>query len=461
LILFILWGLALTTNGVGGGGDSLTHYFISELAWTQPFYFFDQWGKPFFTLFSSPWSQAGFVGIKLFNTLCGVLASLFTCLTARELKKDWFFSIPLIAFIAPAFFTYLFSGLTEPFAALVSIVSVWLCLRGKVNTGFLLAGFLPFCRSEAQVFLVFFFLFGMLNGHWKKLPLLFIGYLAYSILGGFFHDNFLWVFDSPYDSQGSVYGKGVWYHYLARLGVMLGVPGVALAGLGFIQFFRRWFWLKDINWKTEPWLVHGPFTALLCAHSLVWALGIYGSAGLERTLMTAFPFLWIIMLDGLLLLRDLSAMIRKSWSPALPLLILVLQITYVLTNPSSKYYWQTNLFLNPENKFLKEEVGPYIKEHYPDVTTFVMDKPYMAVALDVNFKNPEQRQAWYIYNKAEEVDSASTLWLYDGYYVRTQYSITLEQIRSENKLEEIKSWDGPSDWNFVLFKKRASSAPTP
>ena len=90
-----------------------------------------------------------------------------------------------------------------------------------------------------------------------------------------------------------------------------------------------------------------------------------------------------------------------------------------------------------------------------------MDKPYMAVALDVNFKNPEQRQAWYIYNKAEEVDSASTLWLYDGYYVRTQYSITLEQIRSENKLEEIKSWDGPSDWNFVLFKKRASSAPTP
>ncbi|MGB0177979.1 MAG: hypothetical protein ACPF9D_12490, partial [Owenweeksia sp.] len=425
LVLVALWVIAFTTNGIGGGGDSLTHYFISELTWERPLYFFDQWGKPFFTLFTSPWAQLGFIGMKLFNTLCGVLASLVTCLTARELKREWIISIPFIAFIAPAFFSYLFSGLTEPFAALVSITSVWLCLSNRVSLGFLLAGFLPFCRSEAQVFLVFFFLFGLLNGHWKKIPLLFMGYLIYSVVGGFFLDSFLWVFQSPYDSQGSVYGHGVWYHYLQRLSVMLGIPGIALAGLGMLQFFRRWFVLKNLNWKKEPWMVHGPFFALLSAHSLVWALGIYGSAGLERTLVTAFPFLWLIMHDGILLLKDFSVMIRRKFWWALPALFLALQAVYFFTNPTSRYYWYSNLQLNPENTFLNEEVSPFIHANYPQVENYVIDKPYMAVALGINFKNPDQRHNWSMYHRMDEIDPQKTLFLYDSYYVPVQYGISL------------------------------------
>lgn len=458
LILGVLWIIAFTTNGVGGGGDSLTHYFISELSWEQPVYFLDQWGKPFFTLFSSPWAQLGFIGMKLFNTLCGVLASLITCLTARELKKEWVETLPFIVFIAPAFFSYLFSGLTEPFAALVSITSVWLCLTGRVSFGFILAGFLPFCRSEAQVFLLFFVLFGLLNGHWKKLPLLISGYLVYTIAGGIVFNDFLWPFHSPYDSAGSVYGSGVWYHYLERLSVMAGIPGIILAGLGIIHFFHRWFWAKNVNWKTEPWLVHGPFFALLSAHSLVWALGIYGSAGLERTLITAFPFLWIIMLDGVLLLRNLLMTMGKKWSLVLPAAFLILQTIYFLYIPTSKYYRQSNLYLNEENVFIKEEIAPFIKENYPTAKSFVIDKPYMAVALGINFKNHSQRYTWSMYNRLEDIDSEKTLFLFDNSYVPVQYGIDLAQIEKEGRLKMIKSWDAPNDWKYALFEKATPSA---
>lgn len=452
IVFLLLSVLAIITDGYGGGGDSLTHYFMARLAWQQPHFFMDLWGKPVFTLLASPFALLGFTAVKIFNVACGVLSSYFTCLVAQRLNKQLHWMILLIAFLAPAFYTYLFSGLTEPLAGLLAVFAVWLCLSGKVSAGFVAASFLPFARSEAQVFLLFFLIFGLLNHHYKKLPLLLSAHFLYAVISLLVFGDFFRALSSPYDSGGSVYGSGEWLHYIHNLKNMLAWPGIILAGIGLLRFIYRWFVLKNINWKTEPWLVHGLFFSLLLGHTVVWALGIYGSAGLERTLLAAFPFLWIIMLDGLLLLKDISSRISPKAAMALPVLALALQASFTFGSPASPYYWNAHMTRGAENDFFASEVARFIKENYPDTHLFVMDKPDMAIPLQANFMDAEDRLNWGAYHHPENVPD-DALWIYDSYYVPVQYGISLETIRKEKKLKEVQSFEGPEGWTYVLFEK--------
>lgn len=450
-MLPLLWGIAIYTNGLGGGGDSLTHYFMAKLSWTQPHYLLDLWGKPIFTMLSSPFAQFGFVGIKIFNVSCAVLASYFSCLSAKQLGKSLNWIILPLAFIAPAYYTYIFSGLTEPLAGMLGVMAVYLCLKGKITLGFLVASLLPFARTEAQIFLVFFLAFGLLNKHFKQIPLLLFGYILFSLIGGFTSGDFLWIFNSPYNSQGSVYGSGDWFHYFRSLKGMLGIPGITLACLGLLQFFWMWF-QKKINWKTEPWLIHGLFFALFGGHTIVWALGIYGSAGLERTLLTVFPLLWIIMLDGVLFLQQLTRRISTKAALVIPFAILLIQGIYTYRDPVAGYYWQTHMTPGAEYHYFKNNVATYIKQNYPQAQQFVMDKPDMAVALGANFMDEANRLNWSYYHHPEHIND-QTLWIFDSYYVPVQYGISLETINEEAKLKAVKSFDSPEGWHYVIYKK--------
>lgn len=450
-LLLALWLLAFSTNGTGGGGDSLTHFFFAKLSWQEPSNFFNHWGKPFFTIMASPWAQFGFIGMKLFNVLCGVGSSYLASLVAFKLVRPWAWAIPVLAFASPAYYTFLFSGLTEPFSSLVVIGAVYLCLSHRVGWGFILASFLPFCRSEAQVFLLFFILFGMINGNWKKLPLLLLGYIIIGISGLLYHKSVFWIFQSPYNPQGSVYGQGDWYHYIAELSKMMGLPFLCLAGLGIIQFFRKALVAKNFIWKTELWLVHGIFFSLLVGHSLVWALGIYGSAGLSRTLITVFPLLWLICLDGLILIKDLSTILFKGRRLILPITTLVLQCWVLATSPTTRYYYYTHLTLGPENKFINAEVAPFVKSNYPDCKRFVIDKPYLALAFGINFINPDERWSWSSYSHLHTLPE-DALFIFDEQYVPVQYGISLEHIRKEKKLRELHQWISPDGLQYVLFE---------
>lgn len=454
-ILLVLWTLALLTDGTGGGGDSLTHFFFSQLSWQEPENFFNHWGKPFFTILSSPWAQFGFVGIKLFNILCGVAASYLASLVAIRFSKSWSWAVPIIAFITPGYYTFLFSGLTEPISALTVIGAIYLCVSGRVGWGLFLASFLPFCRSEAQIFLLFFLIFAVLNGHWKKAPLLLSGYIIMGFAGSFYHDSFWWIFNNPYNPNGSVYGKGEWFHYIDQLAHIVGGPFIILLALGLIQFFRKVFILQNFDWKSELWLVHGIFFSLLFGHSLVWALGIWGSAGLSRTMLTVFPLLWLISLDGLILLKDLSSALFKKRAFVLPGILIFIQTYGVATSSVSKYYYFTHLTLSEEDRFIEREIGSYISKEYPEVHHFVIDKPYLAIALDINFIDPRKRSNWSGYQFLDNIPDEA-LFIFDEQYVPVQYGLQLDQVKSEDKLVMLKEWESPEGRTYTLFKKAQS-----
>jgi hypothetical protein len=65
----LLLALVYTSTDGYGGADSFQHYMISCYSWKHPHLLLDHWGKPIFTLLSSPFSQVGYKGLLLFNVL--------------------------------------------------------------------------------------------------------------------------------------------------------------------------------------------------------------------------------------------------------------------------------------------------------------------------------------------------------------------------------------------------------
>ena len=114
------------------------------------------------------------------------------------------------------------------------------------------------------------------------------------------------------------------------------------------------YYLKNQEWKKEPWLIHGLFFSLLVGHSVVWTLGIYGSAGLERTLITVFPLLWLIILDGILFSKQIIESLFKTSGKWVIAGILVCQVIFTWQSPMTKYYWYSMIEADQEFKFFKK-----------------------------------------------------------------------------------------------------------
>ena len=70
-IIFII--LAFFSEGSYGGADDITHYRFSRYAFKYPEFLLNHWAKPFYTLLIAPFSQIGFLGVRLFNVILGIL----------------------------------------------------------------------------------------------------------------------------------------------------------------------------------------------------------------------------------------------------------------------------------------------------------------------------------------------------------------------------------------------------
>lgn len=67
-------------------GDGISHFSISNESWNEPALFLDHWGKPLFTLLSSPFAQLGFKWYVGFNILVFALTVLVVFRLFRHLE---------------------------------------------------------------------------------------------------------------------------------------------------------------------------------------------------------------------------------------------------------------------------------------------------------------------------------------------------------------------------------------
>jgi hypothetical protein len=278
-------------------GDGIMHFFISQASWHDPLLFLHHWGKPFFTLLSSPFSQFGLVGLVVFNVLIFALTVIFGWKILRKSNTPLLFQIlfPFFLILTNDYTDTIIGGLTEPLFSFILVLSTWCFIQKNYLFFALLIGFLPFCRSEGQLLILLAVFLLIMKRQWKSISVVFIPFLIYAIIGFFVLDEFWWYFtQSPYSMDNAIYGSGTWSHYFISYKNYIGNHGLFSLALAFIVFvillikrgFNRFDWSLLLLFFTA-------FFTILFVHVYFWANGLNGSMGLTRITTQGLPSLLI------------------------------------------------------------------------------------------------------------------------------------------------------------------------
>lgn len=176
--------LASQSMGLSGGSDSYAHYLIAKNTWNHPSLFLDQWGKPLYNLIASPFAQFGINGVICLNILCLIVSGLLVYKITPKINLKFAFLGFLLTVFSPVFLDNTISSLTEPLCALLVILTIYLFVFKKYNLTAVLAGFLPYSRSEGFIVLgIVAIILIIIKKQYKLIPYLFIGSLFLNTLG--------------------------------------------------------------------------------------------------------------------------------------------------------------------------------------------------------------------------------------------------------------------------------------
>ncbi len=294
IIATVFWILIDNTYDAG---DSITHYAIAHYSWKHPHLLFDNWGKPVFTILSSPFAQFGWKGITFFNSIVGIL----TCWLIAEVIHTFNWKISpycaLLLFFIPNYPLALNSGLTEPLYGLLLTLTVYYIAAGKYTLSAIAISFLPFVRSEGFISMIVIAVFFIALSKWKEVVFMLTGTLCISVSGMFFHDkNILWIFSTnpytvsqPFDS----YGSGNWSDYFIKFYFMTGIPFTALFWIASSILGATLIKKIAVNFKTgvagTESLLLGLFFSFFLAHVVFWRFGLFNSFGMSRVLISIVP----------------------------------------------------------------------------------------------------------------------------------------------------------------------------
>lgn len=283
----------LLSTGILEGGDGVQHYQIARYSWQHPILLLHHWGKPLFTLLSSPFAQLGHWGMTLFNACCYIAACWLAdglLIRAGRLAR-WMFAPMLM--LVPVYGTMVLGGMTEVLFGTLAAGVILLFAQGRFNAALALASFMPFSRPEYVAFVPFALLWTMLHRRWRDLPWVLLGHSLYALIGAVVFRDPLWAFHhDPYTGAADIYGHGEPLHFIKESPEAFGAP---------------FLWLLIPSWLALAWLLlrkggRGqaalllfmavlPSFAVLVLHSFLWWKGLKGSLGLTRVLATTAPML--------------------------------------------------------------------------------------------------------------------------------------------------------------------------
>lgn len=298
-IIFIIYALYLGEN-ILDPGDGLKHFQIAKYSWEIPHLLFNHWGKPLFTILSSPYAQFGFSGMIFFNITLFIITAIFLIKIAKYLEfKNGLLAVVFL-FCSPIYFHNVLSGLTEVLFSALLTVSIYLLLKKNFLWSCIIFSFSFFSRPESSLILPFFLFYLVIEKQYKYIPLFFIGIVLFSVLGFPFYDDIFWVFTKrPYSSLGT-YGSGELLHFLKEYKNVFGTIISFFFLVGLIPLFKLGC-RKNTRKKAilSSLLLLAPIIAVVGGHSIMWWKGLQGSAGLTRVLTTIVPCVAIIALMGL------------------------------------------------------------------------------------------------------------------------------------------------------------------
>lgn len=433
LTLYYLW----ISTGTMGGGDSYVHFSISKYSWKHFNLFFDHWGKPVFTILSSPFSQNGLFFLKLFNVFCGILSALFVYLSAKKLfpQTGGFSAFGLL--LIPYFSALHISGLTEPLFTLFLTSIVYLVLMRRNEIAAIVLVLLPFVRTEGILFLPLLLLLWSVQKQWKPIGIVLLVGIFFNIMGAFFHEgDFLWFITKMPYSVVSNYESGSFFHFLQKSDMIFGLPVLIFSLLGWgIGLFKRAY----NTWEKKLVLIIFPVVYFLF-HSLLFGLGAGASAGLTRVMIVIAP---ILALNTEYALNYFS-----KWLPdkirLMPFIVFIVWVSIQFATSSRQPVepTQQQLTLDASLDYLEQNLT-YEKVYYYH--------PYVPVKLNYDpFSGEYCKERLPQENELQIGD----LLIWDNHFSPQEGALQLGEIKTDNHWEEMAHFGDEDNFAVYLFQRR-------
>lgn len=400
-IAILLTYLAIRTERFAGGGDTITHYLLSRFSWQYPHLLLDHWGKPVFTLISSPFAQFGLFGVVMMNILLGVGSAWLAWRIARilELPNAWL--LPVLVCFTPVFTETMLSGLTEIMFGFFLILPVFLFLKRKFIAGAVLVSFSLLVRTEGVFLIPVYGVYLLGVRQYKALPFLLSGFVVYSIVGWFHFGDIFWLITHmPYRGATDIYGTGGLTHFFRHAPKFFNPVVSALLVIGMLalvpEIIRA---VKGVSRRQEPGraatvLMVLVFLAYFLAHSVMWKTGIGNSLGLHRYMAAIVPLGGIIALGGLNRVVWLWARFVPTETGQAKLragriagtLLITLLIAFMVRSPFKAYpipqhLYGMDLVVKQASEFVRESGLDNRKIYYYD--------PALVIHLNLNPYDPD------------------------------------------------------------------------
>jgi hypothetical protein len=304
LIAALLIALQWLSTGIDGETDSITHYQIARYAFKYPHFFLDTWGKPLFTILSSPLAQFGYTGAVLFNLICGLLSAWFAYLIAKCLGYRHAWVAIVFTVFTPVYLFIMYTSLTEILFSTVLMAAIYLFISKRFIWAAVVISLIPFARAEGMMYILLFIPAFIWMKQYKVLPFLLTGFVAFSIAGWPLYHDLLWFFTKmPYSSSSSaLYGHGSFWFYFEMLDEIIDYPLLILSVTGLLYIIIN---LKnglknvhDVKYVTLYFLVIPSFFGFILAQSFLWWQGLMGVLSSTRFMACVLPLSALIALTG-------------------------------------------------------------------------------------------------------------------------------------------------------------------
>jgi hypothetical protein len=447
-------------------GDGIVHYQIARYSWKYPHLLLDLWGKPFFTLISSPFAQFGLKGMYIFQALNAAAISWFLFNIASKVNLKYAWTIPAFVFFAPVYFAIMNSGLVEICFGMMFMFSAWLVFSKKYYASALIASLIPFVRPEAYVVMPLLTVIYVYRRKFLAIPLLLTAAIIYTLIGYFHFKDILWIIHQNYQLVGDNYAgmKGSYFHYFEVYDQIWGTVYTVLLmlGIGIIlsQVYRLFRRKPEHEFVEEVFVLFlGCTVGCFILHSLLCGLpGILNNLGMLRYVAVLIPSSALIALIGLNMI-NLPAFTKISFLK--PAIVITVVILVVLSSFAQWYY----PFKPYNEQYVMKQMASYIQTTRPNFEKVCFLHPSLPVFADLDpFDN----------KRVETMRSAdlerlnqlpdSTLLLWDSHFMKVEGKIPFNWL-SENPnfimLKHYKFSNEELPFEACLFIRAANPMPVP
>lgn len=454
LFIFLLVILFLS-EGFHGGADNITHYRYSRYSWIHPEWLLWHWGKPVFTLVTSPFAQFGFIGVQIFNICVSILTCYFGYQVAKMLniKTAWLYPVFLV--FSPIYTLMAFSGMTEILFGFFSIFFAWLFLKKKYKWASSFYSFAPLVRTEGIILMPVYIVATLWKRKYAALPFFMLGFILYSIIGYFYYDDILWLINKlPYGTE-KPYGVGSFWHYFGKFPAMTGYILAILTLLGIFKLLSDAFRKKPKSNEASI-LLFLPFLAYFLGHIVMWWSGIGNSDGNIRYMASIMTLTSILALIGFNLITD--QLINLPHQKIIKPIVGFIVVGFILLQPFTMY----NIPIpNSTSEKCVYQCTKWLKTtDYLDKKFYYLD-PYFVYLLNFDPFDPEiSRAGLYNYEKPYLHIEEGSIVIYDMVFWPRR--IPLKELINSPYFELIKTFipltnneDQKPQPYLYLFKKIA------